>query len=704
MAKHRRILTDSIVNQFRNDPKKAFNYKQLSGAVGIRSSEDRMLVSEILNELRNNDFLEEVSRGKFRLNAKNDILIEGRIDFTRNGSAYLITDDGQDDIYIPAGKTLDALQDDRVLASIRTIRRRNPEAVVVEVLQRGMEHYVGIIHVKKTFAFVLPTNKKIHTDFFVPGEHIKGAEDGQKVIVDLLDWPRDADNPFAKVVEILGNPGDNETEMHAILAEFGLPLHFPEKVEALAEDIPLKISKKEVSSRRDFRSVTTFTIDPEDAKDFDDALSFQTLEDGWHEVGIHIADVSHYVKPGDTIDKEAIKRATSVYLVDRVVPMLPETLSNVVCSLRPDEDKLCFSAVFEMNEKGALRKEWFGRTVIRSKRRFTYDQAQEILEGKPGDFEDELKWLNNTAKTLRAERIKSGAIEFGGSEVKFKLDKNGKPISVYEKVMKDANRLIEEFMLLANKRVAMRVGDTDELKKKAFVYRIHDLPDPEKLKTLRDFVARLGYKMASSSSEGASYAINKLLKEVEGKPEEDVIKQMSIRAMAKAVYSTQNVGHYGLAFDFYTHFTSPIRRYPDVMVHRLLARYLDGGASVNSKDLELKCKHSSLMEKRATDAERASIKYKQVEFMLDKIGQQFIGVISGLTRWGIFVEIKDNRCEGMVALASLKDDNYYFDESKYRIVGMRYKEVYNFGDTVKVEVKGADLEQKQLDLELLGQA
>ena len=690
--------TQKIIDLFRKAGKRQLNHKQISSHVGAKNAYTRELVTVILEQLQSDNLIIQSGRGKYVMNPDKAITVEGTLDFTRTGAAYLVTDrDGDNDIYIPAKKTGSSLHGDRVVANITSYNKNNPEGEVIEVIQRGFPNYVGILEKSKNFAFVIPTNKRIHVDFFIPQEQLDKAENGQKVIVEILDWPESADNPFAKIVMVLGEPGDNEVEMHAILAEYGLPVEFPDKVLNDAEKIDVKIGKDERKGRKDFRKVPTFTIDPDDAKDFDDALSFRKTEKGLIEVGIHIADVSHYLPAGTDLDNEARKRATSVYLVDRVVPMLPEVLSNAVCSLRPNEEKLCFSAVFELNDKAEVQSQWIGRTLINSDRRFTYDEAQALIEGSKGDFSEEVNELNRLAKIMRERRLNEGAIDFGGREIKFKLDEKGKPIGVYEKHLKEANKLIEEFMLLANRKVAEFISKNETFGKKTFVYRVHDLPDPEKLQMLRDFVKHLGYKLAPTSEEGASYAINKLLKDVKGKPEEDAIKQMAIRSMAKAYYTTQNIGHYGLAFEHYTHFTSPIRRYPDVMVHRLLDRYLSKGKSYNSKDLERNCKHSSTMEKRAVDAERDSIKYKQVEFMLDKIGQEFDGFISGLTRWGIFVELKDNHCEGMVHISTMTDDQYYFDESKYQVVGMRYKEVYHFGDPVKVIVKGADLELRQLD-------
>jgi len=696
-------LIGKVTTLLRGSPDKLYNYKQVASRIGIENGQARKAVLEILEGLVDSGMAESPSTGKFRIHASQMALVRAKMDFTKTGAAYAVPDEGNTDIYISERNTGFALHGDTVELSLIGSRRGQPEGKVTKVLTRGAENYVGTIELSKHHAFFVPSNPRIHVDFYIDKQKTKGARNGQKVIVKLLDWKEKQSSPEAEVVTVLGEPGINEVEMHAILVEFNLPYEFPPEVVKEAERISVEIPEEEIKKRRDFRSHETFTIDPDDAKDFDDALSIRENDDGTFEVGVHIADVSHYVVPGSILEKEAEKRATSVYLVDRVVPMLPEILSNVVCSLRPDEEKLCMSAVFRLNKNGDILKRWFGKTIIKSNRRFTYDDAQKIIEGKDKNnpHAQAVLMFHEWAKKYRRQRMSKGALEFSGTEVKFKLDESGKPIGVYEKVMKDANFLIEEFMLLANLSVAEHIGKPEKGKEiKNFVYRVHDLPDPEKLKMLKDFVQRLGYKLRSTKPEEASRALNDLLDQVKDKPEEDVVKVMAIRSMAKAIYTTENIGHYGLAFDFYTHFTSPIRRYPDVLVHRLLMRYSKGESSVKKDSIEKKCKHSSDMEKRASDAERASIKYKQVEFMLDKIGQLFDGHISGLTRWGMFVEIVDTKVEGMIPLSTMDDDIYRYDEKKNRIVGQRYKEVFEFGDKVRIKVNGADLLQKQLDFRL----
>lgn len=700
-AHNRKSITSQAMEFFRENSGKEFNYKQVSARLDVNDPAGRQLVLDTLKELAGMDMLKQPSAGKFSIHPKQVASLEGVIDFTKNGAAYVVTEKDGKDIFISEKNTFTALHGDTVEVTLLKKNRGQMEGKVTQIVKRNAEQYVGIVEVSERQTFFVPSNSRIHVDFYIDSKKLNGAENGQKVIVRLLDWPDPNKSPFAEVIDVLGEPGDNNVEMHAILVEFGLPYEFPQEVLDAAQKIDVTISDEEVSKRLDMRGIPTFTIDPDDAKDFDDALSFRKLENGNTEVGIHIADVAHYVQPGSIIDDEAVKRATSVYLVDRVVPMLPEVLSNHVCSLRPDEDKLCMSAVFEMTKDWNIKKSFFGRTVIRSQRRFTYDDAQKVIETGKGDFAEEITSLNQRAAAMRKERMRKGALEFGGVEVKFKLDENGKPIGVYQKVMKEANWLVEEFMLLANKKVAEHIGKPGKGEQaKTYVYRIHDLPDPEKLKTLKDFVGRLGYKLSSTDPEQASRALNALMNQLKDKPEEDIVKLMAIRTMSKAVYSTENIGHYGLAFSHYTHFTSPIRRYPDVMAHRLLMQYKSGGKSAKADDIEKSCKHSSQMEKKATDAERASIKYKQVEFMLDKIGEVFAGTVSGLARWGMYVELEDNKCEGMIPLNSMSDDIYKYDERKHQIVGTKYKEVYEFGDKVKVKVHGADLKQKQLDFRI----
>lgn len=577
-----------------------------------------------------------------------------------------------------------------------------PEGEVVEILESKERTFVGKLQVAKGFAFLITENKTLANDIFIPKDKLKGGKNGDKAIVRIVEWPDEAKNPLGEVIDILGIAGQNTAEMHAILAEFGLPYKYPSSVEKAADKIPEAISPEEIENREDFRGITTFTIDPKDAKDFDDALSARRLDNGNWEVGVHIADVTHYVKTDGVIDKEAQSRATSVYLVDRTIPMLPERLCNQICSLRPDEEKLCFSAVFELNSDAVVQNSRICRTIIKSDRRFTYEEAQEVIETGEGDYKEEILALNDLAKKLRERRFKSGAINFDRYEVKFEIDEQGKPVRVYFKISKDANKLIEEFMLLANRTVAEFVGRPPKGKtKKTFVYRIHELPDPDKMENFASFIRRFGYKLKTDGTKtDVSKGINSLLDNVQGKPEENLIETVAIRAMQKARYSTENIGHYGLAFEYYTHFTSPIRRYPDMMVHRLLERYLAGGRSVIQKKYEDLCDHCSSMEQVAANAERASIKYKQVEFMQDKLGMVFDGVISGVTEWGLYVELNENKCEGLVPIRDLDDDYYEFDEKNYCLLGRRKKRQYRLGDPITIKVAQANLERKQLDFQL----
>jgi ribonuclease R len=573
---------------------------------------------------------------------------------------------------------------------------------VIEILERANDTFVGTLEVTKSYAFLITENRTLANDIFIPKDKLKGGKNGDKAVVKVVEWPEKAKNPIGQVIDILGAAGDNTTEMHAILAEFGLPYVYPASVERAADRIPDEIPEEEIAKREDFRKVTTFTIDPKDAKDFDDALSARKLDNGLWEVGVHIADVSHYVKEGGIIDKEAEKRATSVYLVDRTIPMLPERLCNLLCSLRPNEDKLAYSVIFTLNDKAEVIDSHIAHTLIHSDRRFTYEEAQAIIETGEGDYKEEVLALDKLAKKLREKRFANGAINFDRYEVRFEIDEKGKPISVYFKESKDANKLVEEFMLLANRTVAEKIGKVAKGKKaKVFPYRIHDLPDPEKLENLSQFIARFGYKVRTSGTKSdISKSINGLLDNVHGKKEENLIETVSIRAMQKARYSTHNIGHYGLAFDYYTHFTSPIRRYPDLMVHRLLTKYLDGGRSVQEAKYEDLCEHSSLMEQTAASAERASIKYKQVEFMSERLGLVYDGVISGVTEWGLYVEINENKCEGMIPLRELDDDYYEFDEKNYCLRGRRNHRVYSLGDDITIKVARANIEKKQLDFTL----
>ena len=712
-GKNKRFFFEEILKVLSSNRNKSLNYKQIAAGLQVTDFAQRQLINVILEELKNSGSITEPERGKFQIKSA-QILISGKVDMTSTGTAYIVSDEIEEDVVIPAKKTLNAMHGDIVKVRVFPKGKGKQEGEITEIIERAKTEFVGTIQVSPRFAFLVPSNNKIHVDIYIPLEKLNGAKDGQKAIAKIVEWPKNGVNPIGEIKNVLGDVGENNTEMHAILAEFGLPYEFPKDVERAADLIAIKITEEEIAKRRDFREITTFTIDPVDAKDFDDALSIQKLKNGNWEIGVHIADVSHYVKPESMIDKEAVSRATSVYLVDRVVPMLPEVLSNNVCSLRPNEEKLCFSSVFEMTDEAEVVAEWFGRTIINSDRRFTYEEAQLVIETEEGDYCDEILTMNRLSKILRATRFKKGSIAFEKMEVKFHLDEVGNPTGVFFKVAKDSNRLIEDFMLLANRKVAEFVGKKKSEKgtasdqkagskesQRPFVYRIHDKPNPDKLENFSEFVAKFGYKLNVKNINTVADSMNNLLKEVSEKKESGMIELLAIRTMAKAVYTTKNIGHYGLGFDYYTHFTSPIRRYPDVMVHRLLQHYLDGGKNPDIDKLEEQCKHSSDMEKLAADAERASIKYKQVQYLTDKVGQEFDGTISGVTEWGIFVEIIENHCEGMIRLRDLRDDSYYFDEDNYCLRGRKSGKVLTLGDTVRIEIKRADLVKKQLDFALV---
>ncbi|MFB9056824.1 ribonuclease R family protein [Mariniflexile ostreae] len=727
-------LTNTILSILKKERNQAFNYKQIASKIGVNDASSRNQIIKKLHDLLGKKEIEEVERGKFKA-IVNTEYHTGILDLAAKGNGYIISDDFDDDVFIASNNINKALNGDEVEFYVYKRRKQGKiEGEITTIIKREKSDYVGVIQLHDNYAFVVADSNKMYTDIFVPISKTNNAENGDKVLVKLEDWPEKADSPHGKVIQVLGKPGDHNTEIHSILAEYGLPHDFPKEVEDFANTLDTSINAEEIAKRRDMRQDLTFTIDPKDAKDFDDALSFKVLKNGLYEIGIHIADVSHYVQEGTVLDDEAYERATSVYLVDRVVPMLPEILSNNACSLRPNEEKFTFSAVFQINEKAEIKDQWFGRTVTYSDARFSYEEAQEIIENNdklsgsevldqaekintaiPEDISISGKAYNTSpevaqailkmdelAKIMRLKRMSSGAISFDKVEVKFELDAQANPIGVFFKTSKDANKLIEEFMLLANKKVAEFIGK--QAPKKTFIYRVHDEPDVTKLANLQNIVSKFGYKLNFKDKKATSASLNNLLKSVHGKKEQNLVDTLTIRSMSKAEYTTDNIGHYGLAFDYYTHFTSPIRRYPDVMVHRLLQHYLDGGKSANEAIYEDKCNHSSNMENLSTKAERDSIKYMQIKFMEAHKNESFVGVISGVTDWGIYIEIIANKCEGMVSVRDMKDDHYTFDQDQYAMVGRNTKTMYQLGDEVIVKVKNTDLVKKHLDFNLIGKA
>ncbi|MCK9218785.1 MAG: ribonuclease R [Bacteroidales bacterium] len=701
----------SVLEVFQNNPYSSFNYKQIASRLGIHDRASQDLTRVIVEQLFKAKELSQSKRGKYQIHSdiqrstrevKN--FLTGKVDMKQHGKAYVIPEDKSEDVFITATNTHHALHGDQVKVFIFPTRKGHKrEGEITEILKRNKRQFVGIVETSKNFAFLSPDSSTMPVDIFIPLSKLNGAKNGQKVVAIIAEWPEQSANPFGEIVQVLGKPGEDKVEMQSILAEIDFPLSFSKEAEEEANSLSVEIPESEIQKRKDIRDVFTITIDPEDAKDFDDAISLKQLENGHWEVGIHIADVSYFVKPGSAIEKEAIERGTSVYMVGRTVPMLPERLSNGLCSLKQGEDRLCFSAIFEMDENARIYSEWFGKTIIRSNRRFSYEEVQAIIESGDGEFSQEIGIFNKIAGKLREERFKKGSFNFETQEVRFTLDAKGHPLNIYIREMKDANKLIEDFMLLANRKVAEKIGKKKEPQTaKTFVYRVHDTPNPEKLETFTQFVERLGFKLKLTSKKSIAESFNKLFHDIQGSGTEHMIETIAIRTMAKAYYSTHNIGHYGLAFPYYTHFTSPIRRYPDLLVHRLLFAYMNQAPSVSKDEYEQMCEHASEMERRAVDAERISVKFKQAEYMLDKIGQEFDAVISGVSKWGIFAEIIGTKCEGMIRLRDLDDDYYYLDEENYQIIGQRHGHQFKLGDKMKIRVKRIDLARKQMDYDWVG--